>query len=143
MFSKTCEYALRAILHISIYGSEEVKLGLKEISEGLHLPSPFLSKILQQLVRHHFIQSAKGPGGGFYISSLAAKTPLINIIETLDGLGHFSRCGLGLKQCSEKKPCPIHHEFKAYREKLRLVFEHKTVAELSLIVKEGQAFICN
>lgn len=143
MFSKSCEYGLRAILHVSLNSSEQKKIGIKEIAEELDLPSAYLSKILQNLVKHNILQSTKGPKGGFYINEKSSKIPIIKVVEIIDGLDHFKKCGLGLKQCSETKPCPIHHQFKPYRNKLRQLLEEKTISDLTTVIENGKAFVNN
>lgn|SRR5574343_98870 len=143
MFSKSCEYGLRAILHVSLHSNEQNKIGIKEIAEELNLPSAYLSKILQNLVKHNILQSTKGPNGGFYINEKSAKTPVIKIVEIIDGLDQFKKCGLGLKQCSEQKPCPIHHQFKPYRDKLKQLLEEKTISDLTSVIEKGKAYVNN
>jgi len=143
MFSKSCEYGLRAILHVSLHSDEKNKIGIKEIAQELDLPSAYLSKILQNLVKHNILQSTKGPNGGFYINEKSARMPIIKVVEIIDGLDHFKKCGLGLKQCSASKPCPIHHQYKPYRDKLRQLLEDKTILDLTTVIENGKAFVNN
>ena len=56
MLSKSCVYALRAIVYVGHNSSENHKIGIKEIGEELDLPVHFLSKILQLLVKHNILQ---------------------------------------------------------------------------------------
>ena len=115
MFSKSCEYAIKAVIHICIETKDGSRLSIAEIAKEIDSPEPFTAKILQSLARHNVISSAKGPGGGFYIDAAAKPIPVMDIIDLIDGKHAFERCGLGLKECSETKPCPIHNEFKSYR----------------------------
>lgn len=143
MFSKACEYALRAILYLSLNSSENRKLGIREIAEELNIPSPFLGKILQNLVRNKILHSAKGPGGGFYFKKNFKKIPIIRIVEIIDGLESFQKCGLGLKHCSGDKPCPIHNELMPYRHKLKQLLEEHTIADLTQVLEKGKVFVKN
>ncbi|HRH11675.1 MAG TPA: Rrf2 family transcriptional regulator [Bacteroidia bacterium] len=143
MLSKSCEYGLRALLHVSLNSSEEKKIGIKEVAENLELPSAYLSKILQNLVRHNILQSTKGPNGGFYLNEKSMNTPVIRVVEVIDGLDFFHKCGMGLKKCSGNKPCPIHHQFMPYRTKLKQLLEEKTIGDLSIVIEKGKAFINN
>ena len=83
----------------------------------------------------NIITSVKGPGGGFYLSEENLKSPVINVIETIDGLSLFESCGLGLSKCSNDYPCPIHNDFKVAREHLKKVFINKSVQELANEIK--------
>ena len=113
MFSKSFEYALRAVIYLCNESSEHAKLNINQISTAIDSPEPFTAKILQTLVRRNIIASTKGPGGGFFIDSKAKPIPVIDIVDATDGRSAFERCGLGLKECSESRPCPIHNEFKS------------------------------
>lgn len=143
MLSKSCVYALRAIVYVGHNGSENHKIGIKEIGEELELPFHFLSKILQRLVKHQIIQSTKGPNGGFYISDEAKQVNILRIIDLIDGLSFFEKCGLGLKQCAETHPCPLHNDFKIFRDGLYQLFVKKTIADLIIKIEDGNAFISN
>ena len=135
MISKKCEYAMRAVLYLAVESHTENRKGAREIAEALKIPSPFLGKILQELVTKNIITSAKGPNGGFCLDTENLQTPILKIIETIDGPGFFESCGLGLSECSEKRPCPIHADFKKARDHLRGVFERKTVQDLAEEIK--------
>lgn len=143
MLSKSCVYALRSIIFIACRASSDSKLGIKAIAEELDLPTPYLGKILQQLTKHKIIQSVKGPNGGFYLSEDNKKVALIKIIEVIDGLSFFNSCGLGLKECSNEHPCPLHDDFKIYRDGLWDLFNSKKISDLVISVKDGESFIKN
>jgi Rrf2 family iron-sulfur cluster assembly transcriptional regulator len=55
----------------------------------------------------------------------------------------FRECGLGLKQCSEIHPCPMHDKFKEARETLRSVFAETTIGQLATQLQGGASFINN
>ncbi|MES2111704.1 MAG: Rrf2 family transcriptional regulator [Bacteroidota bacterium] len=118
VFSKTCEYAIRAVFFIAHKTASGGRVGIKEVAGGIDSPEPFLAKILQDLSRKGIVQSAKGPNGGFYLDTDALKRPLTDIVEAVDGNALFTGCALGLKQCSEVNPCPLHNQFKAIRTEI-------------------------
>lgn len=119
IFSKTCEYAMRAVFFVAHRTAGGGRVGIKEIASGIDSPEPFLAKILQDLSRKGVVQSAKGPGGGFYVDTKILDMPLSAIVEAVDGGGIFTGCGLGLDYCSEEDPCPIHDEFKDIRNRIQ------------------------
>ncbi|MBL7758392.1 MAG: Rrf2 family transcriptional regulator, partial [Chitinophagaceae bacterium] len=51
MFSKTCEYAIRAMLFVAQKTKEGDRIGIKEIAKGIDSPEHFIAKILQDLSR--------------------------------------------------------------------------------------------
>ncbi len=143
MLSKACVYSLRAVIFVSKNANREAKIGVKEIAKELDLPTPYLGKILQQLTKNKIVESVKGPHGGFFIDENAKQIKIIKIIEIIDGLIFFNKCGLGLKECSEEHPCPLHNDFKIYRDGLFNLFNEKSIADLVSKIKDGEAFIRN
>lgn len=143
MLSKSCVYSLRSIIFIAHNATKEDKLGIKEIAKELDLPEPYLGKILQQLTKHKIIQSVKGPHGGFYLDEDSQKTKILKVIDVVDGLDFFHSCGLGLKECSEEHPCPLHDDFKVYRDGLFNLFTNTSIADLVQKIDRGNAFIRN
>lgn len=141
MFSKACEYAIRAMLFIAQKSENGSKIGIKEISKGIDAPEYFLAKILQDLSRKDIVQSIKGPNGGFYLDESGRKCTLADIVKAVDGDDLFIGCGLGLKICSEKNPCPLHDEFKIIRKKIYSMLESATVAEFNLDLMKGLRYL--
>ena len=60
MLSNTCKYGIRAVLYLAMNTKKEKKIGIKQISQDLNIPTPFLGKILQSLVKHkHEMKKSK------------------------------------------------------------------------------------
>jgi Rrf2 family transcriptional regulator, iron-sulfur cluster assembly transcription factor len=143
MFSKACEYAIRAVLYIAIRSADGTKLNIKEIAREIDSPQPFTAKILQSLVREGIISSVKGPNGGFFLKPKSKPILLNSIVKAIDGVDIFQTCVLGLKECSDKFPCPVHNEIKAYKNKLREILRKKTIQELAQEFGKGKTFLKN
>lgn len=142
MFSKACEYGIKATLHVAQQSSEGSRVGLKDIAAAIDSPEAFTAKIMQQLSRNGIVDSIKGPNGGFEIPKDKLKTiQLIQIVSAIDGDQLFYGCGLGLKQCNEQKPCPVHHKFKAIRDNLKTMLETTSIEELALGLSDGLTFL--
>lgn len=131
IFSKTCEYAMRAVFFIAHRTANGGRVGIKEIATGIDSPEAFLAKILQELTRKGIVNSAKGPNGGFYMSDYNLKLPLADVVNAVDGNGIFTGCGMGLQFCSATNPCPLHNEFKEIRNKIQAMMEHTTIGDFN------------
>ena len=94
MLSRASKYAILSTLFLSENSSEEKKISVKEIANSIDVPSPFLAKLFQQLVRGNIISSAKGPNGGFYLSESNGEKNVCDIIENIDGLHKLNECFL-------------------------------------------------
>lgn len=129
MFSKTCEYAIRAVIFIAQQTKEGSRIGIKDIAKGIDSPEYFIAKILQDLSRKGLVQSAKGPTGGFFLDDKNLNQPLSGIVKEMDGDKIFTGCALGLKECSEMHPCPVHNEFKHIRNELKNMLENSKIID--------------
>jgi Rrf2 family protein len=131
MLSLKCKYAIRSLLHIAVSNGQYERYNIKQLAVDLKIPAPYLSKIMQDLVPKKLVSSVKGPNGGFYLTPENLNTPLISVVEAIDGLSFFEDCGLGLATCSDESPCPLHKEFKVARDQLRATFTNQTIATLA------------
>ncbi|MGJ8761755.1 MAG: RrF2 family transcriptional regulator [Polaribacter sp.] len=130
MFSKTCEYGLRAVLFIAQETAHGYKVSMSKVSDEINSPQAFTAKILQQLKRNNIITSVKGPYGGFTITEDKMETKLSEIVSVLDGDTIYKGCGLGLKQCDANSPCPLHYKFVDIRENLKNMLENTSITSL-------------
>lgn len=142
MFSKACEYGIKATIYIALQSVQGTRVSLKDIALKIDSPEAFTAKILQQLARNNIIDSVKGPTGGFEIGIKEMEVlKLCSIVFAIDGDSIYKGCGLGLKNCNEEKPCPVHTRFKAIRDELKLMLETTTIKELALGLKDGNTFL--
>ena len=142
MFSKACEYGIRATLFIAQQSQEGRRVSLKEIAAEIDSPVAFTAKILQVLAREGVVQSLKGPTGGFEIPpEQMEKVKLSHIVAAIDGDKIYRGCALGLNQCDAEHPCPVHFEFVAIRDNLQHMLENTSVMQLMHGLKEGTAFL--
>lgn len=127
MFSKSCEYGLRAVIFIAEQTLKDNKVSLGTISEEINSPQAFTAKILQQLTRNKIVKSVKGPYGGFSIENEKMDTKLSEVVRVLDGDSIYTGCGLGLKQCDANSPCPLHYKFVEIRNDLKKMLENNSL----------------
>nr|AWJ66311.1 Rrf2 family transcriptional regulator [uncultured bacterium] len=131
MFSKTCKYAIRAMLYLAIHSDEEHKCGVEEIATELNVPKDFLAKILQQLTRHHLAASTKGRNGGFYLNEANKDASLLLVIEAIDGPETFTSCILGLPSCSNETPCTFHPQAVECRNSIVQILKKESIRDTS------------
>lgn len=131
MFSKTCQYAIRAVLYLAAHTSVNEKMRVEDLAHLLNVPQHFLAKILQQLVRSQLISSIKGPNGGFYLTDANKAGNLAQIVECIDGPDVFKACILGLPQCSSEHPCPLHFQSFTFREGIHFHLRNQTIGKIS------------
>ncbi len=142
MFSKSCEYGIRAAIHVASKLASSGRIGLREIAKEVDTPESFTAKVLQQLTKANIISSIKGPNGGFYIDEdQRSAVRLIDIVDAIDGDKIFNGCGLGLKACNANKPCPLHDHFVQVRDDLKQMLEQTTLEGLMTDLNKGKTFL--
>ena len=142
MFSKACEYGIKASIFIAQQSLLDRKVNLREIAEAIESPTAYTSKILQKLSRQKIINTDKGPTGGFSMDKVKLeKIKQSSIICAIDGENIYNDCGLGLKKCNEKMPCPVHNQFIVIREELKKMSETTTIKSLTIDFDNGLTFL--
>lgn len=142
MFSKACEYGIKASVYIIDSSLKNQKVSLKEVAKAIDSPEAYTSKILQQLSRNNIIQSEKGPTGGFSVDKdKIDQINLSTIVSAIDGDTIYKKCGLGFNQCNDSKPCVIHHQYKSIRTDLKTMLENTLLVDLSEDIEKGLSFL--
>ncbi|HMQ43518.1 MAG TPA: Rrf2 family transcriptional regulator, partial [Mariniflexile sp.] len=99
MFSKACEYGIKAAIFIAINSFEGKRVSPKEIAEEINSPQAFTAKILQALARNNIVYSIKGAHGGFELDKKTiGAIKLAQIVKAIDGDSIYNGCGLGLQK---------------------------------------------
>ena len=139
MLSNTSRYAIRAAIYLALNAKEGSKIGIKQISKELQIPSPFLGKILQSLAKQKLLSSTKGPNGGFGLARDATEITLYDIVNIIDGDDLFKKCLISLRSCvEENKPCPIHAKYEKIRADITALFKDHTIADLANDIKNSE-----
>lgn len=142
MFSKACEYAIKATIYIAQQSHQQKRANVKEVARSVNAPEAFTAKILQQLCREHVLESVRGKQGGFIFDIEKQKqVKIYDVVRIMDGDAIFTDCGLGLKKCSEVNPCPVHEDFKKVRENLIYMTQKYSFYDLALKTENGLAWL--
>lgn len=142
MFSKACEYGIKASVYIIDSSLKNQKVSMKEVAKAIDSPEAYTSKILQQLSRSNIIQSEKGPTGGFSIEKdKIEQINLSSVVKAIDGDSIYKECGLGFHECDDNKPCVIHHQYKSIRNDLQTMLENTLLVDLSEDIDKGLSFL--
>ena len=132
IFSHSTEYAIRAVTFLAQQPVGTL-LGAREISRAEKIPMPFLWKILQRLARQRIVRSFKGLHGGYELARPADQITIQAMLDATDGEHDAGRCVLGLSQCDESAPCPLHDQWKEIRGQITNLLAQTTVADLARV----------
>jgi len=142
MFSKTCEYGIKAIIYIASQSMQGARVKVGDIVLNAGLPEAFTGKILGALTKHGIVESHTGPYGGFEIDKERMKSiRLSEIVFAIDGDSVYNGCGLGLSECSNIQPCPVHDKFAKIRGQLKHMLETTTIYDLATGLNSGKSIL--
>ncbi|MDO5615520.1 MAG: Rrf2 family transcriptional regulator [Cruoricaptor ignavus] len=142
MFSKACEYAIKASVYIAGQSISKTLVTVKQVANATDAPEPFTAKILQQLCRANLLESVRGKMGGFHFNDEQLDSiKIYDIVDLIDGSKIFTSCGLGLKECSNANPCPVHEDFKIIRSKMLEMCQKFSLRDLALKSNQGFFFL--
>ena len=130
MLSRTCEYAIQAVIYMAEKPEGEYTL-TREISKELGIPHHFLGKIMQTLVREGILISHKGPKGGLALSKKPSAITPMDVITIIDGTDFTTRCIMGLDNCDENTNCPLHDVWCNERDQIQTMFSTQSIAQLA------------
>lgn len=142
MFSKACEYGIKAMIYLAQQSVLNRRSSLREVAQAINSPTSFTAKILQSLAKVDIVEGNKGPNGGYLIRD--DRLPIITlreIVQAIDGENIYRGCALGLEECNEFKPCPMHDQFKQIRDELKDMLENTRVLELAKGINQGITFL--
>lgn len=114
------EAASLAIHSLAIIASSTVRLNAKKISEILHVSQNHLAKILQILAKNEYLESNRGPGGGFTFKKKADQISMLEIYQLIEGNVECQFCGITENHCPfitcifGGKPDKLTNEFVEY-----------------------------
>ena len=127
MFSRTVEYAMRAM--VALAAGDGRPMTTRQIAETMKVPQSYLSKVLQSQVRAGLVHSTRGLRGGFV---LAKKPEDLNMMDILNAVSPYKRietCPLDQEGHSSEL-CPLHSRLDQAMAMVQEAFEGTTLAEI-------------
>ena len=142
MFSKGCEYGIKAVVYIATQSLEGKRSKIGDVADNSGSPLAFTAKILGTLSKDNIVNSHTGPLGGFYIDSKQMyEINMSDIVRAIDGDSIYNGCGLGLKECNDKEPCPMHYKFVKVRNEMKEMLLSTSIHDLAVGFKSGKTVL--
>jgi Rrf2 family protein len=129
--SHRCEYALRALLELA-KRSADGPIRIEEIARRQTIPKKFLANLLVHLKRGRFVQSKKGPEGGYYLALPARQIKVGDVVRFIDGPIAPIQCvsrTLG-ERCDIGGRCGFFPVWKRVRDAIAEIVDATTIAEV-------------
>jgi len=133
MLSSRGKYATRALLDLTLH-AEHGPAQIHDIARRQNIPLKFLEQILLALKHAGFVESRKGPGGGYFLALPPEKITLGAIVRAMDGplapincvsVSRYGECG-----CPEPESCGLRTVWREARDALCAVLDRATFADI-------------
>lgn len=128
LITRDTDYAIRALCYIARHDEEVVSVA--QLVEALHIPKPFLRKLLQCLNKKSILKSYKGQGGGFLLAQPAEKIFLTDLMRIFQGRLQLSECVLRKLVCPHLTTCTLRKKVKIIEKDVFRDLKEITVASL-------------
>ncbi len=135
MLSQTAEYALRAMLVLTVRPKQARTV--QDIASHSKVPVNYLAKILRALGRAELLLAQRGPGGGFRPARTADAITVLDVVNAVDPLKRIKVCPLGLA-AHQRRLCPLHSKIDDAVRSAEEAFAATTLASLA---EEPVAFV--
>jgi len=131
IYTDSGKYAIRAITFLAACPEEMLPVSAADVAESESIPPYYLAKVLQDLARVGILESVRGRGGGFLLKNSPDEIHVMDVLKAVENTNRFTEdCVLGIAECNDEVPCPMHDTWQAFRESLLARLEDMTVTDL-------------
>jgi len=127
--TKKADYGLIALKHLVVQSPESSSS--KEIAETYGIPPALLSKILQKLAKHGFLQSEHGTNGGYKLARDPRDITALEVIRTIDGPIFLTACFTEHGYCCHTDKCIVRDPLQKVHEGILRLLASISIADMS------------
>ncbi len=107
--SKLTDYGVLVMSYLA--GMPGAAVSVNELSNGLSLPAPTVSKVLKSLTKSGLLKSHRGPSGGYSLNRAPDQITLMEIINVLEGPLALTECSTTNSQCVIESTCRLRDQW--------------------------------
>jgi Rrf2 family protein len=104
---------------------------LEALCDGTDMPTHYVSKVMQLLVRGGLVKSRRGSHGGFALTRSPDDIHLNDIIRLIDGVNTNTDCCVGFGPYCDDATCPLPAQMRATRAQLGRMTEALSLRDLA------------
>jgi len=128
--TRAADYAVRVMVHLAARPAD-IRVSRAELAAAAECPDPFMSKVLQSLIRANLLISRRGNVGGFELSPEARCATLLEVVEAVEGPVRLNLCLVSDEACRRRTRCAAHCVWRDAQTALSRVLGGVTIAELA------------
>lgn len=132
--SKKTEYALRALIEVSLQSDLHSLISIQKIAQSTEIPVKFLEQILLTLKNAGILKSKRGMEGGYSLQRPLDQITLAEILRVIEGplceWPCLEKNDSAACPCPDKQACPIRISFEPLYRQINTLLTKTTLAEL-------------
>ncbi len=105
-FSEPASIALHGIILIA---KSDSFVSVNTLAEDLGSSKHSIAKVMQQLTKHGYVKSYRGPNGGFALDKKPKKITFLEIFEVIDGKITPKACPFGKEDTCKMEKCILNN----------------------------------
>jgi len=127
--TKAGDYGIFGVIYLAKQPWGKI-VSLSEVSKAENIPEKFLAKIFQSLTRSGLIRSHRGAGGGFSLARPANKITVKEVLESIQGPIHFTKCLSDLDECDRMEICKLRKLWEKAQNYALKILTQNTLADM-------------
>ena len=121
-------YGLKAVFELALnYGSGPVSL--KKVADKYDISESYLEQLFAKLRKEGYIDTVRGPQGGYFLSKKPEEVTVGMILRTLEGDITTSEC-INKEVCSRESICATRIIFEKIEKSINNVIDNITLADM-------------
>ena len=128
--TRAADYAVRVMIHLATL-APDTRVNRDSLAAASEVPTHFLSKVLQVLVRSRLIVAHRGTSGGFALAVPAEQVSVLRVVEAVEGPIALNVCATNGSGCSRQGWCPAHFVWLEAQAALTEVLKNASIARLA------------
>lgn len=127
MFSRTAEYALRAVIWLA--GHADKPHAATQVAAAVQVPPGYMAKVLQALARTDVVTARRGLHGGFALGRSPDTISALDVVNAVDPIRRIRTCPLKL-EAHGARLCALHHRLDSSIAGVERALADVTIAEI-------------
>jgi Rrf2 family protein len=126
------DYGLRALIDLAEHYESKAIVQAKDIALRQAIPKDYLALIMIDLRRGGFVDSVRGPGGGYRLKRPPEEITMGQALTTLEGPVTLLECtsDLGFSDCSLSLSCRMRNVWIEANRAVMAILDATTIADL-------------
>ncbi len=136
--NKLTDYAIVLMAELVRYPDQ--LLASQQLAIRCHLEPPTSAKVMKQLTIAGLVESVRGAGGGYRLSSTCRSPSIADVIQAMDGPIALTECSSHSGLCSHESVCGLRHHWHTISRVIADALDGIALADLmTLPATDGSA----